>query len=141
MPWILDKYRGEVFYLTCKLDGSSITIIHEKVLGRSKFRVCSRNFELHDKQNDWYRTFKSNNFNAEILKLVEHFGTNDIIVQGECVGKFNGNHHNLQHDKIYLFNIYVDGKRLNPPAFGNVCKSRNIPRVPMFTILNMNHTL
>lgn len=141
IPQVLEKYKGEMFYLTYKLDGSSITIIHEKVFGKSKFRICSRNFELHDKQNDWYKTFKSNKFDQEILKLVEYFGTNDIIVQGECVGKFNGNHHNLPQDKIYLFNIYVNGKRLSPIEFHSACKSRNIPSVGVFNVVRMNHTL
>lgn len=141
IPQILETYKGKDFYLTCKLDGSSITIIHEKIFGKSKFRICSRNFELHDKQNDWYKTFKANNFDLEILKLVKEFKTNDIIVQGECVGKFNGNHHNLTSDKIYLFNIYVNGKRLDPREFHYTCAKKNIPSVPLFAKKTLNHTL
>ncbi len=113
MPQVLNQYAGKLFVVSYKLDGSSITVIHSKVLGKSKFRICSRRFELHDKKNDWHRVFTDTDFKYEILKLVQHFGTDDIIVQGEAIGKFNGNHHNLQSEQIRLFNIYVKGKRLN----------------------------
>jgi hypothetical protein len=141
IPQVLSNYAGKQFIVSYKLDGSSITIIHSKVLGKSKFRICSRRFELHDTKNDWYRVFVQNNFDLEILKLVNYFKTNNIIVQGEAIGKFNGNHHNLQRDQIRLFNIYVDGKRLNQEEFIQVCLANNIPHCPMYKKIILNHTL
>lgn len=141
MPQILTQYAGKKFVVSYKLDGSSITIIHSKAFGKSKFRICSRRFELHDKNNDWYKVFVSTDFKNEVLKLVKYFKTDDIIVQGEAIGKFNGNHHNLQSEQIRLFNIYVNGKRLNQLEFIKVCKSNNIPHCPMFTEIELNHTL
>ncbi|MCW3106444.1 MAG: hypothetical protein JWQ09_950 [Segetibacter sp.] len=49
IPNVLRRYAGKEFIVSYKLDGSSITIIHSKVLGQSKYRICSRRFELHDK--------------------------------------------------------------------------------------------
>jgi hypothetical protein len=141
MPAVLKAYAGKLFVASYKLDGSSITIIHQKALGKSKFRICSRRFELHDKQNDWYRVFNEADFKYEILKLVKQFNTNDIIVQGEAIGKFNGNHHNLQKEQIRLFNIYVNGKRLNQKDFLDVCKKNNIPHCPIYKETVLNHTL
>lgn len=141
MPQVLTQYKGKPFVVSYKLDGSSITIIHSKVLGKSKFRICSRRFELHDKRNDWYRVFIETNFAHEILKLVDHYGTNDIIVQGEAIGKFNGNHHNLQKEQIRLFNIYVSGKRLKQDEFLEVCKNRSIPHCPPYKNTVLNHTM
>lgn len=141
IPGSLESYAGKQFVVSYKLDGSSITIIHQKVLGKSKFRICSRRFELHDKNNDWYKVFKSTNFQDEVLKLVKLFRTDDIIVQGEAIGKFNGNHHNLQSDQIRLFNIYVKGKRINQEEFESVCKSFNIPYCPVYKTTTLNHTL
>lgn len=112
MPNVLEKYNGKTFVVSNKLDGSSCTIIHSKHLWKSKFRICSRRLELHDTNNDWYRAFKDNDFDKEILKLVRHYKTNNIIVQGEAIGKFNGNHHNLSKNEIRLFNIFVDGKTI-----------------------------
>ena len=141
IPQVLTQYAGKLFVTSYKLDGSSITIIHSKVLGKSKFRICSRRFELHDKNNDWYKVFIDTDFKFEILKLVKHFGTNDIIVQGEAIGKFNGNHHNLHKEQIRLFNIYVNGKRLNQKEFIKTCLANNIPHCPMYKEIVLNHSL
>lgn len=141
IPQVLTQYAGKMFVVSYKLDGSSITIIHQKVMGKSKYRICSRRFELHDKKNDWYKVFTDTKFADEVQKLVKHFKTNDIIVQGEAIGKFNGNHHNLQREQIRLFNIYVDGKRLNQVEFENVCLKNNIPHCPVYKVVHLNHTL
>lgn len=141
IPQVLTNYAGKPFVVSYKLDGSSITIIHSKVIGKSKFRICSRRFELHDKKNDWYRVFNQTNFRYEIKKLVDAFKTNDIIVQGEAIGKFNGNHHNLPSEQIRLFNIYVNGKRLNQKDFLQACLSMNIPHCPKYKETVLNHTL
>jgi hypothetical protein len=140
IPQVLKQYAGKKFIASYKLDGSSITIIHSKVLGKSKFRICSRRFELHDKKNDWYRVFNDTDFKYEILKLVNYFETNDVIVQGECIGKFNGNHHNVA-EQIRLFNIYVKGKRLNQKEFIECCLKMNIPHCPLYKEVTLNHTL
>lgn len=141
MPQVLNQYAGKEFVVSYKLDGSSITIIHNKAFGKSKFRICSRRFELHDKKNDWYRVFEKTDFKYEVLKIVAHFKTNDVIVQGECIGKFNGNHHNQQSDSIRLFNIYVNGKRLNQKEFIDTCLKLNIPHCPKYKITLLNHDL
>lgn len=141
IPQVLDQYKGKRFVVSYKLDGSSITIIHSKVLGKSKYRICSRRFELHDKKNDWYNVFELTRFENEIQKLVRLFNTDDIIVQGEAIGKFNGNHHNLPKDEIRLFNIYVDGKRLNQKRFIEVCTENEISHCPLFQEITLNHTM
>lgn len=141
MPQLLDICKGKEFYVNYKLDGSSLSIIHNKVLGKSKFRVCSRNFELHGKRNDWYKVFIETNFKDEILKLVNTFNTNDIMVQGEAIGKFNGNHHNLQGNQIRLFNIFVNGARLNQKEFMNTVLALNIPHCPLYKKVVLNHTM
>lgn len=141
IPHILSQYAGKQFIVSYKLDGSSITIIHSKILFKSKYRICSRRFELHDKKNDWYKVFIDTDFKNEIQKLVRYYKTNDVIVQGEAIGKFNGNHHNLQREQIRLFNIYVNGKRLNQKEFIHTCLANNIPHCPMYKEITLNHTL
>ena len=142
IPEVLKKYRYKLFSVSHKMDGSSITIIHYKnIFGKSKYRICSRRFELHDKDNDWYKVFKSTNFEVHIRDLVKQYGTNDIMVQGEAIGKFNGNHHKLQDNQIRLFNIFVKGKRLPPESFNNVCELLNIPRCPLYGLVTLNHSM
>jgi hypothetical protein len=141
MPRVLETHAGKTFVVSYKLDGSSITIIHNKFLGRSKYRICSRRFELHDKKNDWYKVFTNTNFKRHIKTLVKYYGTNNIIVQGEAIGKFNGNHHGLKSDEIKLFNIYVNGKRINQREFIEVCRANYIPHCPMYKEVVLSHTL
>jgi hypothetical protein len=140
MPKILDQYKGKSFISSYKLGGSSITIIHNKLLV-SKFRICSRRFELHDSNNDWHRVFNNTNFKQHILELVRYYTTNDIIVQGEAIGRFNGNHHNLKSDEIRLFNIIVNGKRVKPIEFFNTCHILNIPHCPIYKEQVLNFTM
>lgn len=141
IPQVLEQYKGKKFVSSYKLDGSSITIIHQKDFFGSKYRICSRRFELHDTKNDWYKVFQSTNFKDHIQKLVRFCETNNIIVQGECIGKFNGNHHGLKQDEIRLFNIYVDGKRLKQDIFFLVCKNLDIPHCPMYKEHIMDYDL
>lgn len=141
IPKVLQTHAGKTFVVSYKLDGSSITIIHNKFASTSKYRICSRRFELHGKNNDWYKVFTETNFKIHIQKLVKHFNTNGIIVQGEAIGKFNGNHHKLQKNEIRLFNIYVDGKRINQKLFIEVCTTLNVPHCPLYKEIVLNHTL
>jgi hypothetical protein len=141
IPKVLQTHKGKQFVVSYKLDGSSITIIHNRVLGKSKYRICSRRFELHDKNNDWYNVFTNTNFSKHIDNLVRHYKTDDIIVQGEAIGRFNGNHHNLKEDEIRLFNIYVNGKRLNQKDFLDICFELKIPHCPAFKVIELNHNM
>lgn len=141
MPNILEQYKGKTFVASYKLDGSSITIIHSRSVGKSKYRICSRNFELHGKNNDWYKVFFQTKFEDEIQKLVTYFRTDHIIVQGEAIGSFNGNHHRLKSNQIRLFNIVVDGKRIKQHIFMAVCNELNIPHCPEHATVELNHSL
>ena len=141
VPQILELYKGKEFVVSYKLDGSSITIIHQKTVFGSKYRICSRRFELHDSNNDYTKVFNNTGFKEHIDRLVEVYQTNDIIVQGEAIGKFNGNHHNLEKEEIRLFNIYVNGKRLNQKSFLNTCEFLKIPHCPEYMTTILNHTL
>ena len=142
MPQVLEEYKGKQFVVSEKLDGSSITIIHE--LGyfkQSKYRVCSRRFELFNKHNDWYQVFVSTHFAKHIQKLVTHFGTANIIIQGEYIGKPQGNKYRLTANEIRLFNIFVNGKRLNQQTFYEVINKLNIPACPYIETVLLDYTL
>lgn len=142
MPQVLDQYKGFKFIASYKLDGSSISIIHEKNwFGKSIYRICSRRFELHDTNNDWYKVFQSTNFKKHIQDLVVIYGTNDIMIQGEAIGTFNGNHHNLKSNEIRVFNIYVNGKKITQQELIDVCETHKIPHCPKYWEGELNLTL
>lgn len=134
---VLTTHRGKRFILAEKLDGSSITILHEK----GKFRICSRNFEMNNPQNEWSQVFIHTNFSQHILKLVEHFQTDRIYGQGEYIGKPQGNPYALKNNEIRLFNLIVDGKRLNQKEFFEVTRMYEIPVCPGVGEIVLDHTL
>lgn len=142
VPGILESYKNKPFHISYKLDGSSITIIRDKGLfGKPVYRICSRRFELHDKKNDWYKVFEETDFKVYLERLAEIYNDKQIIVQGEAIGKFNGNHHNLKKDEIRAFNIYVNGIRLKPLEFYSACKAVNMPHCPLYNSFYLNHSL
>src|ERR1051326_4761504 len=142
MPHILTRYAGKEFVISEKLDGSSITIIHERsMLGKPRYRICSRRFELFNTKNEWHQVFLDTQFSNHIQQLVANFKTNNIIVQGEYIGKPQGNKYQLKENEIRLFNIYVNGKRLSQDKFYEACHSFNIPCCPLLERTTLNHSL
>ena len=146
VPRVIHEQKGKMFRLSYKLDGSSITIIHDTVksfFGKTSsiYRICSRRFELHDTNNDWQKVFDNTNFKVHIDALVSHYKTNEIIVQGEAIGRFNGNHHKLENDEIRLFNLFVNGKKIGQDEMEEVFKQYNIPYCPTHSIIELNHTI
>jgi hypothetical protein len=131
IPSVLQRYMGKPFVVSEKLDGSSITVIHErKWNGKPQYRVCSRRFELFNTKNEWHQVFFATNFQRHIQALVKHFNTPRIIAQGEFIGAPQGNRYYLEQSEIRLFNIYVDGKRLTQDRFYDACNKLEIPCCP-----------
>lgn len=131
IPHVLEHYKGKEFIISEKLDGSSITIIRgSKWTGKPKYRVCSRRFELFNIQNEWHQVFFSTRFETHMERLAGWFKTPHIIVQGEFIGKPQGNKYQLKENEIRLFNIYVDGKRVRQDVFYVACQELGIPCCP-----------
>lgn len=142
IPSVLERYAGKTFVVSEKLDGSSITIIHEwKWNGKSKYRVCSRRFELFNTKNEWHQVFFSTQFEKHMQALVAYFRTSNIIVQGEFIGAPQGNRYGLKENEIRLFNIYVDGKRIMQDAFYLACDRLEIPCCPFIVVGGLSFDL
>lgn len=142
IPGVLQQYMGKPFVVSEKLDGSSITIIHErKWNGKSGYRVCSRRFELFNSKNEWHRVFFATNFQRHMQALVRHFNTHRVIVQGEFIGAPQGNRYQLEQSEIRLFNIYIDGKRMMQDRFYDACCKLEIPCCPYLGQTMLCHDL
>lgn len=124
-----EKYHMKHFVVSEKLNGSSITIINDK-----KLRICSRNQEVTGrKDNKFISVVENTNFKQYIDRLIEHYNTKDIIVQGEYVGSPQGNYYNLDKDQIFLFNIIINKRRVKQNEFYEICLKYNIPSCPLIT--------
>lgn len=133
IPTVLEKYKDVPFYLSEKLDGTSLTVYYND----GHFGVCSRNFELSEfppppkDYRKWYQKltdFVKGIFGhkkevkepkrfersvywemARTLDLEEKMkglGKN-ICFQGEIMGSaIQGNKLKIDGKKVYWFNIY-----------------------------------
>jgi RNA ligase (TIGR02306 family) len=94
------KLLGLTYYVTEKLDGSSITIY----LKDNEFGVCSRNLDLkEDDNNTFWKTVRTLDIES---KLKDH-SLNNIALQGELIGEgVQGNRYNIKGHDIRFYNVY-----------------------------------
>lgn len=107
----LDKIADHTFFVTEKLDGSSMTVYvnyvgtPEEVTG-----VTSKNVDLkEDDTNKWWIVAKKYNLIEKLKSL-----NRNVALQGELVGPDTcGNKYNLKELKFYAFNIFDIDKQEN----------------------------
>jgi len=101
------KLIKEEYYVTEKLDGSSITIY----LKDDTFGVCSRNIDLlEDEDNTFWRVTRK----LDIENRLRKHGLNGFAIQGELIGEgIQGNKYKIKGHHIKFFNVYniMSGKR------------------------------
>ena len=92
-----EGYKNEVFYVTEKLDGSSVTYyVKDGVFG-----VCSRNLDLlEDETNSMWKFAIASGLKERLLAL-----DRNIAVQGEIIGEgIQGNPYKIIGQTVRLFN-------------------------------------
>lgn len=104
--------------VTEKLDGTSSTyILERKPRGKYEFWVLSRNIRQFDEDQDCYHDYNiywamAKKYNIE-AHLQEYLEANPeleyVCIQGESVGKVQGNPLKLDEDDLYIFN-FIDSK-------------------------------
>jgi len=96
---LLNKYCGQKFYCTEKLDGASVTYYCKD----GQFGVCSRNLEMRYTENN--TLWKLAHYYAIETKL-KRLKFNAAI-QGECIGEgVQKNIYKLRGQKFYIFNLF-----------------------------------
>jgi len=131
LPEYFNDYKDVEFEETEKLDGSSCTFIYNN----REFRVCSRNLELkEDENNTLWKLVKK----AKIKEILEGLDRN-VGIQGEMAGEgIQKNVLKLKGQHFYVFDIYdIDKKRYMTPdernEFYSIIKGENneIEHVPV----------
>lgn len=124
---LLNEYKGKnYFYVTEKLDGSSITVY----LNNGEFGVCSRNLDL---EKDEGSSFWSAVIELGIEDKLRQLGRN-IALQGELVGSgIQGNKLKLIGRKVYFFNAFdIDNyKYLGYDDFMTLINDLGVESVPV----------
>jgi hypothetical protein len=119
MPQLLQDLQGVPVYASEKLDGQSASyflVRHKRFLLKDKitFGVCSRKLHLV-KKNDtsWWTIAKTLDVEKIMRSLMGDART--FVIQGEILGpKIQGNKYGVKDYQFYVFNVVVDGKKINP---------------------------
>lgn len=129
----LDKYKGQIFYITEKLDGSSCTYY----LKDGEFGVCSRNLELlEDDENSLWKVARQLDIEQKMRSL-----SGNYALQGELIGEgIQSNKYKIRGQDFRLFNVFnIDAyEYLNFTDFLDFSSKLGLKTVP---ILNENYVL
>jgi hypothetical protein len=132
---------AEKWIKTEKCDGTSCTFAVDRLKkGKNKFDfiVCSRNVRQADREQACYH--ESNIYweladKYDIEKILTQFATennyNRVVLQGEGVGSVQGNPYKFTENKLFVFNLIIDGARLGTVEMANFCKSHGLTSVPI----------
>lgn len=117
MPWLLG-YKNPLI-VTEKLDGTSSTYILERVKkNKFEFWVTSRNIRQFNEDQSCYHDYNiywamAKKYNIE-NHLRDYLDANPnlkyVCIQGESVGKVQGNPLKLVEDDLYVFNFITSDK-------------------------------
>ncbi|HHN47332.1 MAG TPA: RNA ligase (ATP) [Bacteroidales bacterium] len=123
---VLDKYQGELCYITEKLDGSSATYF----IKDGEFGVASRNLELlEDDQNSFWKVAREMHIENKLLSLNKNFA-----IQGELVGEgVQSNKLRLRGQTVFFFTAFDIDKYETLPFqdFMQLMKEFELPVVPV----------
>ena len=135
-PDVLDRYKGMMFYMTEKVDGSSGSYYWNE----GDFGVCSRKLDIKedDKNSFWSIARK-----YDIKTKLEKYGRN-IVIQGELLGPgVQKNKYKLKEHDLLVFNVYdidksqyVDFKEL-----GKIVYDLGLYAVPYIGLLKLDHSV
>lgn len=125
--------------VTEKLDGTSTTFFIKKKGKKYEFGVCSRNVRQLDKEQACYHEYNiywamADKYNVEkVLNelAIEYDYPEHIVLQGESIGKVQGNPYKLTEDDFYAFNFIVNGKKIDSVAAKEIVAKYGIKWVPI----------
>lgn len=120
---VLDELKGREFYVTTKLDGTSATFYQDPERG---LRVCSRNWEIRQGNNLYWRMAEKYNL-ASVLPPF-------TAIQGEIVGPgIQKNRMELSEPHMFVFSVYdaMAGRFIDGGALVAFCLDSNLDTVPI----------
>lgn len=144
IPWVLQSANKWV--KTEKLDGTSCTFAVDR-LKKNKFDfiVCSRNVRQADRDQTCYHQSNiywelADKYNIEQILTIFAIENNynRVVLQGEGVGLVQGNPYKFTENKLYVFNLIIDGIRLGTIEMAEFCEKYGLTNVP---IIDTDYTL
>ena len=130
---------------TEKLDGTSCTYAVDKNKKGYEFIVCSRNVRQKDRDQSCYHESNiywelADKYNVKniLTNFAKDNGLNRVVLQGEGIGNVQGNPYKFDDNKLYVFNLIVNGVRYSTIDMAKFCVTNNLNHVP---IIDESYTL
>ncbi len=104
VPWLLEKYGADKFYISEKNDGQSGSAF----ILNGEFGMCSRNRQVKLDEDSAFKTVaQTYDLESKLASL-----NKNIAIQGELIGpKIQGNKYRLKDYKLLIFNVWdIDGQ-------------------------------
>ena len=138
-PFYLES--NEEWVQTEKIDGTSCTYAVDRMKrGKNKFEfvVCSRNVRQADRDQECYHDSNiywelADKYNIEKV-LTDYAITNNydrVVLQGEGTGSVQGNPYKLKDNRLFVFNLVVEGVRKSTQEMAKFCDDNNLEHVPI----------
>lgn len=132
---------NEEWVQTEKIDGTSCTYAVDRMKrGKNKFEfvVCSRNVRQADRDQECYHDSNiywelADKYNIEKV-LSDYAITNNydrVVLQGEGTGSVQGNPYKLKENRLFVFNLVVEGVRKSTLEMSKFCDDNNLEHVPI----------
>lgn len=144
IPKILEKYRGQKFFYTEKLDGSSATFY----LRDNEFGVCSRNLDLKkdsESPEEIHNAFWKAAIAHDIEGHMRLLNRDNISIQGELIGPgIQKNKYNLKEFDLRFYNVWDIEAHAYIPTFQDfidVIAKMELKTVPIMGDITLNHTV
>ena len=138
-PFYLES--NEEWVQTEKIDGTSGTYAVDRMKrGKNKFEfvVCSRNVRQADRDQECYHDSNiywelADKYNIEKI-LIDYAIANNydrVVLQGEGTGSVQGNPYKLKKNRLFVFNLVVEGVRKGTREMAKFCDDNNLEHVPI----------
>nr|DAZ76890.1 MAG TPA: putative RNA ligase [Caudoviricetes sp.] len=138
-PFYLES--NEKWVQTEKIDGTSCTYAVDRMKrGKNKFEfvVCSRNVRQADRDQECYHDSNiywelADKYNIEKV-LSDYAIANNydrVVLQGEGTGSVQGNPYKLTENRLFVFNLVVEGIRKGTREMAKFCDDNNLEHVPI----------
>jgi RNA ligase (TIGR02306 family) len=148
VPTVLERHKGKEFYVTEKVDGTSLSVyVKDSIVG-----VCSRNMELKEETVDgktsaYWDLVKKLDLPVKLISLQTHVLTerSNIAIQGEMIGNgIQKNKYNLPDHQLLVFNIFDIDKQvyLDEVEMRYIAQELGLRTVPIIDkCFVLNHTV
>lgn len=133
----LEKYAGELFEVTEKLEGSSMTCY----LINDEFGVCSHKMDL---KRDTNNTFWKVAIELDIESKMRDLNITDAAIQGELIGPgIRGNIYALSAHTFHAFDVFdiAAGEFRLPGERRDILDLMGIPHVPVLGVIALQNNM